>query len=156
MALYNEEDHAHHRNVYIGHDPAVCALGFGSTVQWALGYPARAVRLENESITLARRLRHAPSLAHALWRVCASQAARGDVLAVKANATESLILSEEREAPNARANALIYLGYGRATKAPPDERGGNRHARPTAAAPLPHSTQLSRSRRGIANGKSGA
>jgi hypothetical protein len=33
--------------------------------------------------------------------------------------------------------------YGRATKAPPDERGGNRHARPTAAAPLPHSTQLS-------------
>jgi hypothetical protein len=30
--------------------------------------------------------------------------------------------------------------YGRATKAPPDERGGNRHARPTAAAPLPHST----------------
>ncbi len=31
--------------------------------------------------------------------------------------------------------------YGRATKAPPDERGGNRHARPTAAAPLPHSTQ---------------
>src|SRR5260370_29937753 len=30
--------------------------------------------------------------------------------------------------------------YGRASKAPPDERGGNRHARPTAAAPLPHST----------------
>jgi len=33
--------------------------------------------------------------------------------------------------------------YGRATKAPPDERGGNRHARPTAAAPLPHSTMKS-------------
>ena len=32
--------------------------------------------------------------------------------------------------------------HGRATKAPPDERGGNRHARPTATAPLPHSTQL--------------
>src|SRR5271155_3864360 len=31
--------------------------------------------------------------------------------------------------------------YGRATKAPPDERGGNRHARPTAIAPHPHSTQ---------------
>ena len=30
--------------------------------------------------------------------------------------------------------------YGRATKAPPDERGGNRHARPTATAPHPHST----------------
>src|SRR5713101_306368 len=35
--------------------------------------------------------------------------------------------------------------HGRATKAPPDERGGNRHARPTAAAPLPHSTQPCRS-----------
>ena len=31
-------------------------------------------------------------------------------------------------------------GYGRATKAPPDERGGNRHARPTATAPHPNST----------------
>src|ERR1700719_4745790 len=38
--------------------------------------------------------------------------------------------------------------YGRATKAPPDERRGNRHARPTAAAPLPHSTLLSYSDRG--------
>jgi hypothetical protein len=31
--------------------------------------------------------------------------------------------------------------HGRAAKAPPDERGGNRHARPTPAAPLPHSTR---------------
>src|SRR5260370_30773789 len=30
--------------------------------------------------------------------------------------------------------------YGGASRAPPEERGGNRHARPTAAAPLPHST----------------
>ena len=30
--------------------------------------------------------------------------------------------------------------YGRATKAPPDERGGNRHAQPTATAPHPDST----------------
>ena len=28
--------------------------------------------------------------------------------------------------------------YGRATEAPPDETGGNRHARPTATAPHPH------------------
>jgi hypothetical protein len=37
--------------------------------------------------------------------------------------------------------------HGRATKAPPDERGGNRHARPTATAPHLDSTQLSRCRR---------
>jgi hypothetical protein len=32
--------------------------------------------------------------------------------------------------------------YGRATKAPSDERGGNRHARPNATAPHPDSTPL--------------
>jgi len=32
--------------------------------------------------------------------------------------------------------------HGRATKAPPDERGGNRYARPTATAPHPDSTLL--------------
>src|SRR3984893_600024 len=37
--------------------------------------------------------------------------------------------------------------YGRPTKAPPDERGGNRHGRPNTTAPPPDSTQLSRSRR---------
>src|SRR5271154_2786132 len=38
--------------------------------------------------------------------------------------------------------------YGCATKAPPDERGGNRHARPNAAAPHLDSTESGRSRRG--------
>jgi hypothetical protein len=37
--------------------------------------------------------------------------------------------------------------YGRATKSPPDERGGNRHGQPNTTAPHPDSTQLSRSRR---------
>src|SRR5271156_2283479 len=32
--------------------------------------------------------------------------------------------------------------YGRATKAPPDERGGNRHARPNVTAPHFDSTDL--------------
>jgi len=32
--------------------------------------------------------------------------------------------------------------YGRPTKAPPDERGGNRHGRPNTTAPHPDSTLL--------------
>src|SRR5271163_4188082 len=36
--------------------------------------------------------------------------------------------------------------HGRATKAPPDERGGNRHARPNAAAPHLDSTETRQSR----------
>src|SRR4051794_1723294 len=35
--------------------------------------------------------------------------------------------------------------HGRATEAPPDERGGNRHARPTATAPHLDSTMLAES-----------
>ncbi len=38
--------------------------------------------------------------------------------------------------------------YGRATKAPPDERGGNRHARPNVTAPHPDSTQRRQMRAG--------
>src|SRR5271165_2815710 len=34
--------------------------------------------------------------------------------------------------------------HGRATKAPPDERGGNRHAQPKATAPHSYSTQCRR------------
>ena len=37
--------------------------------------------------------------------------------------------------------------HGRATKAPPDERGGNRHARPNATAPHSYSTNSGRPRR---------
>src|SRR5580693_5052764 len=37
--------------------------------------------------------------------------------------------------------------YGRPTKAPPDERGGNRHGRPNTTAPHLDSTRLSRSKR---------
>src|SRR5690349_4952824 len=33
--------------------------------------------------------------------------------------------------------------YGRPTKAPPDERGGNRHGRPNTTAPHPDSTRVS-------------
>ena len=36
--------------------------------------------------------------------------------------------------------------YGRPTKAPPDERGGNRHGRPNTTAPHPDSTRWSHSR----------
>ena len=39
--------------------------------------------------------------------------------------------------------------YGRATKAPPNERGGNRHAWPTATAPHPDSTLTSAARRAL-------
>ena len=59
LRLYDEERHAHHRYVYLGHDPAVCALAMDAYVQWALGYPTQAAHREDEAVALARRSNHA-------------------------------------------------------------------------------------------------
>lgn len=113
MALYDEVRHARHRFLYLGHDPAVCALSIKSVLQWLLGYAAQGVQLECNAIDLARRLHHAPTLAHALWFVCQAQVARRDAAAVIRTADELLTLSEEHGLPQTRATALAYLGWGR-------------------------------------------
>jgi predicted ATPase len=111
LNLYDETRHARHRFLYLGHDPAVCALSAKSVLQWLLGHPTQALRLESEAIALARRLQHAPSLAHALWFVCRGQVARNDTAAVIDTATELLALTEEHAIAQTRANALVYLGW---------------------------------------------
>jgi predicted ATPase len=112
MALYDEARHERHKYIYMGHDPAVCALAVGAPVQWLLGRPERAIHLEHQAVELARRLRHAPSLAHALWFACESQIVRGDTAAVTVMATELLTLCEEQRLPQPRAAALMFLGWG--------------------------------------------
>jgi tetratricopeptide (TPR) repeat protein len=67
LALYHEARHAKHRFLYLGHDPAVCGLSITSVLQCALGYAVQSTQTEHDAISLARRLKHVPSLAHALW-----------------------------------------------------------------------------------------
>ena len=111
LTLYSEERHAHHRTLYLGHDPAACGLAISASVQYALGNLARATSLETEAIALARRLRHAPSIAHALWLTCEARVARLDREGLTGILAELLRLSEEQELPQPRANALIFLGW---------------------------------------------
>jgi predicted ATPase len=111
LSLYDEERHAHHRYTYIGHDPGTCALASGAFVQWALGYPSQTRHLEVEALALARRLGHPPSMVQTLRHVCDVQAARGDSGAALATAAEFLRLGEEHRLSQARANALIFLGW---------------------------------------------
>jgi predicted ATPase len=110
LALYDEERHAHHRAVYLGHDPAVCALTIDATSQWALGYPTRADRLMDEAVTLARKFRHPPSLAIALWFYLMGQTTWGDPAAVVEAVPELLSLSDEYGMLQGRALALMQLG----------------------------------------------
>jgi class 3 adenylate cyclase/predicted ATPase len=111
LALYDEERHAHHRYIYFGHDPGVCALAVGAVVRWALGYPVQAMRKGSEAVVLARKLQDIPSLAHALWLVCEYEVARGDVAAVIRTAQELLGLSEEHGLSQPRAYALSFMGW---------------------------------------------
>jgi class 3 adenylate cyclase/tetratricopeptide (TPR) repeat protein len=111
LNLYDETRHARHRFLYLGHDPAVCALSIKAILQWVLGCPTQGLRLESEAIESARRLQHAPSLAHALWFVCQAQIARNNATAVLGTATELLALSEEHGLTQTRAIASVYLGW---------------------------------------------
>ena len=99
LGLYDEVRHARHRFLYLGHDPAVCALSIRSVLQWALGYPTQGIQSEHDAIDLARRLQHVPSLAHALWFVCQAQVVRSDAAAVVKTASELLTLSEDMVYP---------------------------------------------------------
>ena len=111
LSLYDEQAHAHHRHVYVGHDPGVCALIMNAKAQWALGHPERARHLTGETLVLARRLQHAPSIAHALTYACEVQTVLSEVSAVKATASELLALSDEQGLLQARANGLMFLGW---------------------------------------------
>jgi hypothetical protein len=84
---------------------------FKSVLQCALGYPRQSIQTEHDAISLARRLKHVPSLAHALWFVCQAQIVRNDAHAALKTAHELLALSEEHGLPQTRAAALVYLGW---------------------------------------------
>ena len=111
MRLYDEKRHAHHRNVYLGHDPAACALSTTASVQVALGYLDRASRLEAEAISFADQLQHPPTLAVVLWLVCEARASRRGTTDICAPAQRLLELSEANGLLQPRAHALMSLGW---------------------------------------------
>jgi len=110
-AIYHEEGHAHHRHVYLGHDPRVCSMNFGGSVQTVLGYLERARRLVSEGMAFSQRLDHAPSRANTLWRACEVFAIQGDTEAVRTTASELLELTRNYGIATPHAHALIYLGW---------------------------------------------
>jgi predicted ATPase len=67
LALYDPQKHRHHALIYGGHDPAVCGKGFNALLLWSLGYLDQAGKSAGDSVALAERLGHVPSLLHALW-----------------------------------------------------------------------------------------
>ena len=111
LALYDEERHQHHRFVYLGHDPAVCAHALGALITWTQGYPDTSEQHVGAAIGLARRLGHAPTLAHALWFCCQLMVTRRDVARALVMAEELLALASEHRLALPRATAVTFRGW---------------------------------------------
>ena len=56
--LYDLERHRHHRHIYGGHDPGLCARYLGAQAVWTLGHPDSALALGKEALTMSERIAH--------------------------------------------------------------------------------------------------
>jgi hypothetical protein len=65
LDLYDAEKHRHLADL-VNHDPKGSALNWASICYWMLGYPDRALRLENEKDAHARRRGHPFALGYAI------------------------------------------------------------------------------------------
>jgi class 3 adenylate cyclase/predicted negative regulator of RcsB-dependent stress response len=64
--LYDLERHRHHRLLYGGHDPGVCARYMGAQACWLLGQPDTGLAMGGEALALAEQIAHPFSLGTAL------------------------------------------------------------------------------------------
>jgi tetratricopeptide (TPR) repeat protein len=67
LEMYDAEKHCHLADV-LNHDPKTFAGAFGSMSTWVLGFPDRALRLNNEKDVHAHRRGHLFDLGFALFR----------------------------------------------------------------------------------------
>ncbi len=67
LAIYDFDTHRHQAMQYAGHDPCVCMLCIGSLAERMLGHAARSQGLSNDARTLANKVDHVPTIAHAQW-----------------------------------------------------------------------------------------
>jgi ATP/maltotriose-dependent transcriptional regulator MalT len=86
IRLYDREGHRHHKHLYGGHDPGVCAHNFGAGAAWVTGHTREARALVDGALSLARELDHGISsvTAHILAPIVLSNAgatAKGQAMA---------------------------------------------------------------------------
>ena len=95
LALYRPE-HFSDAFVYGGHDAAVCGTAKEGVSLWMLGYPDKALARVEQSIVLARRLSHAPSILHALFYATVVHHFRGEATAARDTAEAALQIARDQ------------------------------------------------------------
>ena len=110
IQIYDRARHRNHKHLYGGHDPGVCAYNFGANAAWAAGHTKEALRLAEDSVTLAKDLDHSLSLATAyLFSLQVFHYVR-DHTAVVAGAEALLALCEKHRFPQWVGSGLVLSG----------------------------------------------
>ncbi len=110
MTVYNFHKH-HSLAALYGMDPGENCLCFIAYVLWKLGYPDRALKIIQETLTLAQQFFHPFNLAFVLNSVAAVHEFRREVQAVQKWAEEVVTLSNERGFVLLLALGTIFQGW---------------------------------------------
>jgi tetratricopeptide (TPR) repeat protein len=109
LQIYDPAKYSHWPYLY-GYDYGVMALGFGSWVQWILGYPDRALSWNKQSISLARKQGHPFTLAFALLGGCEVHWFLRDLESVNAYTDELIPLAAEKGFVYWEGHGIFYRG----------------------------------------------
>ena len=121
LALYDEAAHREHRFVYMNHDPAVCGYAVDAMAAWFAGDTVEAHEAAERADVLARRLGHAPTLAHALYFNANVCVLARDVDGALAMSKEVLDLARSIKLAPAEASAQSFKGWALVQRAEIDE-----------------------------------
>lgn len=89
LALYDQARHAHHALRY-GQDPAIVGLTYGAWTRWCLGYPAQALHLAQQALSLSEQIKHPYSRVLAMSYMTAQYQFMGDVAGCQRQAAATI------------------------------------------------------------------
>jgi len=111
--VYREAEDGQDPARFGGHDPLSCGYGVAALSEWALGRPARARAHIEAALALARRLRDAHSLAHALDYAMTLAQHLADLPALAAYAAEAIDLADRNGLAHYLARARAFAAWHR-------------------------------------------
>jgi class 3 adenylate cyclase/predicted ATPase len=121
LALYQPERHSSQALSYGAHDPGSCAQMGAALMLLLRGFPDQAACQVEQALALARRLRHPPSLAHALRLAGELHNLRREPVAIVDIAENLLPLTVQHGSTVGTAIATMLRGWARVMGGSPAE-----------------------------------